>query len=554
MKTLTLSLGLVAAIAFSSCQQKEHAPDEIQHVVVIGIDGFSASGLRKANPAFMDSLMSVGAYSLSVRTVLPTVSSPNWASLMMGAGPEQHGITSNDWELDDFQIDPVISDSNYRFPSIFTIFRDQRPTDEVGAIYNWSGFGRLFDSNDVNLSKTYPTQDETVQAFANYIVDKKPVFSWVHFDEVDHAGHDQGHGTPAYFEAIRKADSCVRVVYEAIKRAGIEKNTLLLIVADHGGIGKGHGGEDIEELTIPMIFYGPGVKKGHAIQQQIYQYDAAATIAFALKLKQPYEWIGRPVKAAFEGFDEPAINWKGVKRQVAPTIYPKPVSYAPTGGLFIDTVAVVRISDYNEQESENIYYTTDGTDPDLSSKKYTGPFTLDQTAVVKARMIENGAAGKIATGYFRVLKSGQGNGVRYKQYQGKGWKDIPNFDALQPVAEYTGHEFQVDDAKLSPAQKDGSVQFGLVAESFLDIPVEGEYRFYTRSDDGSKLYVNGKMVVDNGGDHGVQERVGKIELTKGRHLIRIEHFNGSGGYWLEAYYNGPGLAKQIIPADRLFLR
>ncbi|MCG7859995.1 hypothetical protein MD537_23645, partial [Flavihumibacter sediminis] len=101
---------------------------------------------------------------------------------------------------------------------------------------------------------------------------------------------------------------------------------------------------------------GPGVKKGHAIQQQIYQYDAAATIAFALKLKQPYEWIGRPVKAAFEGFDEPAINWKGVKRQVAPTIYPKPVSYAPTGGLFIDTVAVVRISDYNEQESENIYY------------------------------------------------------------------------------------------------------------------------------------------------------------------------------------------------------
>ncbi|MFN7015226.1 MAG: alkaline phosphatase family protein, partial [Bacteroidia bacterium] len=170
MKTLTLSLGLVAAIAFSSCQQKEHAPDEIQHVVVIGIDGFSASGLRKANPVFMDSLMSAGAYSLSVRTVLPTVSSPNWASLMMGAGPEQHGITSNDWELDDFQIDPVISDSNYRFPSIFTIFRDQRPTDEVGAIYNWSGFGRLFDSNDVNLSKTYPTQDETVQAFANYIV------------------------------------------------------------------------------------------------------------------------------------------------------------------------------------------------------------------------------------------------------------------------------------------------------------------------------------------------------------------------------------------------
>lgn len=327
-----------------------------------------------------------------------------------------------------------------------------------------------------------------------------------------------------------------------------------MIVADHGGIGSGHGGEDIEELTVPMIFYGAGVKKGHPIQQQIYQYDAAATIAFALKLKQPYEWIGRPVKAAFEGFDEPAVNWKGVKRQVAPTIYPKSASYAPTGGLYIDTVGVVTMTDFDEQKSQNIYYTIDGSDPDASSKKYTGPFTLDQTAVVKARMIENGAVGKIASGYFRVLKTGQGNGVRYKLYKGTGWKDVPNFAALQPVAEYTGHEFQVDDTKLSPAQKDGSEQFGLVAESLLDIPEEGEYRFHTRSDDGSKLYIDGKLVVDNGGDHGVQERTGTIRLTKGKHAIRIEHFNGSQGYWLDAYYSGPGLAKQIIPADRLYLK
>src|SRR5690606_15777570 len=134
----------------------------------------------------------------------------------------------------------------------------------------------LFDSNDVNLSKSYGSQEETVAAFADYIVDKKPVLSWVHFDGVDHAGHSEGHGSEEYFQAIRTADSCVRIVYEAIQKAGIEKNTLLMIVADHGGIGTSHGGEDIEELTVPMIFFGAGVKKGHLIQQQIYQYDAAA--------------------------------------------------------------------------------------------------------------------------------------------------------------------------------------------------------------------------------------------------------------------------------------
>lgn len=554
MKRIFLYFGSLALISLTACRQQEQAPSEIKNVVVIGVDGFSASGLRKAKAPLMDSLRTVGASSVSVRTVLPTVSSPNWASLLMGAGPEQHGITGNDWELENFRIEPVASDANYRFPTIFTIFREQRPNDEAGSIYNWGGFGRLFDSNDVNLSKSYKTQDETVEAFAQYIKEKKPVLSWVHFDGVDHAGHEDGHGSPEYFAAIRKVDSCIRVVFNAIREAGMEKNTLLMIVADHGGIGTSHGGEDIEELTVPMIFYGAGVKKGYKIQQQIYQYDAAATIAFALGLKQPYEWIGRPVKAAFEGFDEPAVNWKGVKRALPPTIYPKTFGLQPPGGLFIDTVAQISIADADENESQHIYYTTDGTDPNSSSTQYTGPFTVDKSCVVKARVIEDGVEGKIASSFIRIIKSGQGNGVKFKLYQGNGWKDVPNFAALKPVKEYNGYEFEVDNSKLTQDQISGKQPFGLQAESLLDIAQDGEYYFYLRSDDGSKLYIDGKLVVDNGGDHSIQERSGKIKLTKGKHLIRIDWFNGSEGYWLDAYYRGPGIAKQVIPADKLFLK
>ncbi|MCG8307408.1 MAG: PA14 domain-containing protein [Cytophagales bacterium] len=93
----------------------------------------------------------------------------------------------------------------------------------------------------------------------------------------------------------------------------------------------------------------------------------------------------------------------------------------------------------------------------------------------------------------------------------------------------------------------------LPVSSYLKIDRPGDYRFYLASDDGSKLYINRRIVVDNDGDHGVLERSGDIKLKAGLALLEVEYFNKSGGTWLDAYYKGPGIPKQIIPADRLFL-
>ncbi|KYP15247.1 PA14 domain-containing protein, partial [Flavihumibacter sp. CACIAM 22H1] len=449
-------------------------------------------------------------------------------------------------------LEPVAFDSSNRFPSIFTIFRSQRPTAEAGAIYNWEGFGRLFDSSLVNLSRHYPTQDATVAAFAEYLVQKKPVLSWVHLDEVDGAGHNFGHGTKGYFEGIRKADSCVGVIINAMRKAGMEKNTMVMVVADHGGVGYGHGGTELEELTVPVIYFGVGIKNGYQIQQQIYQYDAAATIAFALQLQTPYEWIGRPVKAAFKGFEEPPAVWKAIKLADAPVIYPEAAFFARAGGLYIDSLPQVKISAANEKSSGPIYYTTDGSNPTEKSTKYTEPFGLSSTSVVKAAVFENGTPGKIATAYFRLLKSGGQNGVGFRFFKGDEWKQLPAFASLKPTGSWTDYEFLVNPVKLEKAQEGHKGSFGIVAESMLEIDQDGDYQFYTRSDDGSRLFINGKKVVDNDGDHGVEEKSGKIKLTKGRHAIKVEYFNGGGGYWLDVYYKGPGLEKQLIPANKLF--
>ena len=302
---LIMSCSLLTASAQSAF------PSGIEHVIIIGFDGLSPDGIRKAETPVLHQMISNGAVNWKVRTVLPSSSSPNWASMIMGAGPEQHGVLDNDWQRDTHSLPPIVKGEEGIFPTIFGVVRHQYPQAETGAVYHWDDFGRLFEKKAVNYDKKFSTEDSTATDFISYIQQKKPLFSFVHFDHVDHAGHEYGHGTPQYYKAVAKADSLAGRILDAVKKAGIEKNTLVIVTADHGGKGKSHGGATPEEAEITMIFYGKDIKKGYAVQQQVYTYDLAATIAFALKIVPPYAWIGRPVKSAFEGFAEPANLWMG---------------------------------------------------------------------------------------------------------------------------------------------------------------------------------------------------------------------------------------------------
>ena len=76
----------------------------VKHVVIIGCDGMSPDGIQKAKTPIIDGLIMNGAHTMHARAVMPTSSSPNWSSLIMAAGPEQTGITSNGWRPDEFLI------------------------------------------------------------------------------------------------------------------------------------------------------------------------------------------------------------------------------------------------------------------------------------------------------------------------------------------------------------------------------------------------------------------------------------------------------------------
>jgi len=547
MLKITLVLNILLMLALTTgFTQAQDKPYIVNHVIIVGVDGMSPNGIQNANTPNMDFMMKNGSYSFHARAVLPSSSSSNWSSMIMGAGTEVHGITSNDWGTEDYTLPPVITGMEKIFPTIFGILRQQKPKSEIGAVYHWDGFGRLFEKSAVNYDYAAKDQYDTAIKTAEYIKAKKPNFTFVQLDHVDGAGHGYGHGSHEYFKAVSLADSLIGIIFKAAEDAGIGDDRLFIVTSDHGGIGFGHGGETLDEVEIPFLLYGKGVKKNHIIKLPVYTYDNASTVAFAFGLEQPYAWTGRPVKTAFEGFADPIIsNEKPVVPQ--PIIYPPKKFYSPAGGLFVDQDATVEIK-YADADSD-VRYTIDGLEPNNNSPLYSKPFVLSKSAIVKAKTFKkDGSESPTVSGYFRIVKSNGGNGIKYSYYEiDKRPPVLPVFESMTPIRTGKAFEFRLDQLEHR------NEEFAVVFEAFLKIDTEGDYKFYTLSDDGSKLYIDGKEIVDNDGDHGTLERSGGIKLTKGMIPIKVKYFNGGGGSWLDVFYKGPGIEKQIITADKLYL-
>ncbi|SHK79746.1 Type I phosphodiesterase / nucleotide pyrophosphatase [Chitinophaga jiangningensis] len=294
MKKLILAAALLLGGTYAHAQVKD-----VKHVILIGMDGFGAYSFPKVENPVMKQMMQDGAWTLEARSVLPSSSAVNWASMVMGAGPELHGYT--EWDSKVPELPSRVLDQYGMFPSIYTLLREQKPTAEIGVIYSWQGIGYLFPKQAVNHSVATHDNDSLATAEAiTYLKAKKPDFLFIHFDEPDGVGHNIGHHTPEYYTQVKKNDELLGKIFQGIKDAGMWENSIIILTADHGGIKKGHGGKSMDEMQIPWIIQGPGVKKNTQVKNSVMTYDTAATIAWIFGLKTPQVWIGRPVTEAFK--------------------------------------------------------------------------------------------------------------------------------------------------------------------------------------------------------------------------------------------------------------
>ena len=136
------------------------------------------------------------------------------------------------------------------------------------------------------------------------------------------------------------------------------------------------------------------------------------------------------------------------------------------------------------------------------------------------------------------------NGLNYEYYEGL-WTSLPDFDSLTPVATGKANNFDI-----GLRQQDDS--FALRFTGYIEIPSNGGYTFYLNSDDGSKLYINDELIVDNDGTHGIQESSGYRYLLEGIHPITVTYFDNGGENELIASYSSLHIPKTQIPVNTLF--
>ncbi|MBN1765306.1 MAG: chitobiase/beta-hexosaminidase C-terminal domain-containing protein [Sedimentisphaerales bacterium] len=211
---------------------------------------------------------------------------------------------------------------------------------------------------------------------------------------------------------------------------------------------------------------------------------------------------------------------------------------------------------YNVSNQGEIRFTLDGREPGRDSMLYTDLIELTKTTSIKARTIwPDGSysdVSELTCKKVTPLKSKDDienlqAGLKFTYYEedGKTWNTIPDFNTLKP--EDSGIATNIN---LNHAPRHDYI--ALTFEGYIRIPEEGIYTFYTNSDDGSRLYIDSTLVVDNDLVHGEQEKSGKIALTAGVFPLKVTFFQGMGGRSLQVLYQGPDIPKREIPENCLF--
>ena len=293
MKRLFIfAIALIAAVACAPKGSEQKA----KHVFVIAFDGWGSYAMESVQMPNTRALMAEGCYTLQKRTVLPSDSAPNWASMFAGAPNEFHGWSNNGKGPD---VKPVYLNENGSFPTIFSLIREQMPEAETACVYEWSGIKPLIDHQSIDFCvKEKP--ENIADVTTNYIKSKKPDFMVVIYDDPDHVGHAAGHATEEYYARLEELDACLGKIVESIKEAGIYDDSIIIVTSDHGGNGTSHGGRSLMEMDTPFIIAGKNVKQGGEFSECMMQYDTAATIAEIFGLQTPQMWRGQSMSQVFE--------------------------------------------------------------------------------------------------------------------------------------------------------------------------------------------------------------------------------------------------------------
>ena len=250
-------------------------------VILISIDGMRPDGVMQCGNPFVEDMMRMGSYTLTARTVLPSVTLPCHMSMFHSVPPTRHGIGTNTYT-------PMVRPLNGLFEQIAA-------AGGVSAMYyGWEPLrdvarpGSLKFAGYLNAYAEDATDGKLTDLALDRMAKSRPDFVFLYMVETDEkGGHDNGWMSPAYLGYISAAIDNVKRVYEAF---GDEYT--VIVTADHGGHERSHGSDMPEDVTIPMFFLGKRFAAGEALEG-VSILDLTPTIADILAVNPAPEWEGK---------------------------------------------------------------------------------------------------------------------------------------------------------------------------------------------------------------------------------------------------------------------
>lgn len=289
---------LAGAIGLSAAGLVAQTPK----VLIIGIDGVRTDVLADIATPHIDALVADGAWSMTARTTIPTISGPAWSSMLIGAWPDRHNVFNNNFSGNRYD----------EYPDFLTRIESVRPELSTFVAADWlplvaedSGgplFGDAVDERFVvnGYDVGWAEADSAVtEAGVAALRDGDPDALFVYLGNPDETSHVNGSIGIEYREAIALADQHVGLLVDAIRnRATVgDEDWLILLSTDHGRRPNGgHGGRSEAELTSFFIAHGPSAVPGK-IEGTPRVLDIAVTALDHLGIEIDPAWglDGRPV-------------------------------------------------------------------------------------------------------------------------------------------------------------------------------------------------------------------------------------------------------------------
>jgi predicted AlkP superfamily pyrophosphatase or phosphodiesterase len=287
VRALLLSLcALCAACAAPPAPLPAAAPGEgVRHVLVVSIDGLRPDHLTPELMPNLVRLREAGVSAAEARTVIPSQTLPSHTSMWTGVSPAVHGIVWND--------DRTASYGHVRVETAFEVAR--RAGLGTAAVAGKSKLRHLFRPGTLDVAMA-PRGAEVVGAMEvaaeihELLRHQRPHLLFAHFADPDIAGHAFGWGGRVYRSALRRSDRALGHLLRAAE-AAYGSGLVVIVTADHGGLGHVHDLGREEDVLIPWIAWGAGLPAS-TLPGPVSTCDTAATALALLGVAVPAAWEG----------------------------------------------------------------------------------------------------------------------------------------------------------------------------------------------------------------------------------------------------------------------